>query len=303
MLDDFNEKYKIAYKILNNDLKKERNFHAYLFELNGNIDGDKLIMAFVKSLLCPFHYTNYSKCDRCNQCENIENNNYLEVKIIQPDGMWIKKEQLLMLQEEFKTKGIENKKRIYIIKNAEKMNSSAANSILKFLEEPQNNIIAILSTDNIHQLLQTIVSRCKVIVCNNNSFNDDSLSIIQKNYDKDQFESIILNTIQFVEYLEKYKYKTIAYEKKIFFNIFSDKEDIVTFFELLLFFYKDLINIKLNRKCVFSNISFDKFIVDRNSIDDLNKKIDIVLQLKEKIKVNANINLLIDRLIIEIGDV
>lgn len=74
-----------------------------------------------------------------------------------------KKEQFISLQEEFMTKGIENQKRIYIIKQAIRMNSAAANSILKFLEEPQNNIMAILITDNIHQLLPTIISRCKNI--------------------------------------------------------------------------------------------------------------------------------------------
>ena len=43
MLDDFKEEYKIAYRILMNDIKKEKCSHAYLFETNGNKDGENFI--------------------------------------------------------------------------------------------------------------------------------------------------------------------------------------------------------------------------------------------------------------------
>ncbi len=48
-----------------------------------------------------------------------------------------KKDQLLTLQEDFRMKSIEGSKRIYIISEADKLNVQAANSILKFLEEPE----------------------------------------------------------------------------------------------------------------------------------------------------------------------
>ena len=71
------------------------------------------------------------------------------------------------MQRQFSTKAIETKYKIYIIHEAEKMNSSAANSILKFLEEPEPGIIAILITDNMYQLLDTIISRCQIISLSN----------------------------------------------------------------------------------------------------------------------------------------
>lgn len=88
---------------------------------------------------------------------------YVDVKVIKSDGMWIKKDQLLDLQSEFNNKAFEGNKKIYIIRSAEKMNVQTANSILKFLEEPVDDIIAILITDNINMLLPTIISRCQVI--------------------------------------------------------------------------------------------------------------------------------------------
>lgn len=304
MLDDFKEEYKIAYRILMNDIKKEKCSHAYLFETNGNKDGENFIFSFIKGVLCPFHYTNSLKCDKCFQCHNIDNNNYLEIKIIQPDGMWIKKEQLISLQEEFMTKGIENQKRIYIIKQAHRMNSAAANSILKFLEEPQNNITAILITDNIHQLLPTIISRCKILNLNcNKDESNDVKQYLSKKYDSiDQFNEILLNTIQFVEYLEKYKKRTIVYEKKLFFDFFREKEDIITFFELLIFYYKDVVNCKLNRKNIFFE-KIDQTIIKNNTVNSLSHKINLLIYYKDKLNVNANQNLLIDRMIIDIGGV
>ena len=60
---------------------------------------------------------------------------------------------------------------IYIIKNCEKLNSSSANCILKFLEEPEDDIIAILLTDNINMVLPTIKSRCQILNFKNNNSN------------------------------------------------------------------------------------------------------------------------------------
>ena len=53
---------------------------------------------------------------------------------------------------------------LFIIYNAEKLNTSSANTILKFLEEPEENIIAVLTTDNRYQVLDTILSRCQNLV-------------------------------------------------------------------------------------------------------------------------------------------
>ena len=53
--------------------------------------------------------------------------------------------------------------RIYIIKDCDKMNKQASNSLLKFLEEPVPGIIAILMTNHIGKLLDTIISRCQLI--------------------------------------------------------------------------------------------------------------------------------------------
>ncbi len=54
-------------------------------------------------------------------------------------------------------------KKVIIIKNAEKMRKEGANSFLKLLEEPPSNTILILTTDNLNNILPTIVSRCQLM--------------------------------------------------------------------------------------------------------------------------------------------
>ena len=111
------------------------------------------------------------------------------------------------------------------------MNSAAANSILKFLEEPQDNIIAILLTTNIDKVMPTIKSRCQIISLFNNEENMNDIediiyqeyNKIENNIDSEQLEKNIENIKKYSTILEKDKIKMIFYYKD-FFDIFKTKE-------------------------------------------------------------------------------
>lgn len=60
---------------------------------------------------------------------------------------------------------IEDGKKVFIIFNADMMNTEAGNSLLKTLEEPLPGTILLLTTSAKDQLLPTIVSRCQLIKC------------------------------------------------------------------------------------------------------------------------------------------
>ena len=66
--------------------------------------------------------------------KNIDNKEFLELKIIEAEGQWIKKNQLEELQYDFSKKSILGNKKVYIINGAEKLNVSSSNSLLKFLD-------------------------------------------------------------------------------------------------------------------------------------------------------------------------
>lgn len=297
MLDEYMKTQNIVYKILVNAIKKNKYSHAYLFDNNDLDDGFNMALAFAKTLQCPNNYTNNLKCVDCTQCNKIDKNVFTDLKIINPDGMWIKKEQLDSLQKEFSTKSIETGKKIYIINNAELLNVQASNSILKFLEEPEENIIAILVTKNIYQLLPTIISRCQIISLKKNKMLVESV--------KDEEQLNYINN--FVSTLEKEKLETLLFTQKLWHNFFKERKDYIIGYNLILLYYKDILNYKLKRK--IENFSLYEQEIEKltnnNSFDSLIYKINKIIELIEYIKINANQSLLLDKLIIELsrGDI
>lgn len=318
MLDDFKDEQPIVYKVLTNSLKKGKYSHAYLFELNGYTKGLDIALAFAKFLLCPQGYTNYSYCADCPQCHNIDSNNFLEIKIIEAEGQWIKKEQLEELQRQFMTKSLIGNKKVYIIKEAERLNVSAANSLLKFLEEPPEGIIAILLTNNMYQLLNTIISRCQILTFTKSlakSNTETSVEHIGKYlYSDDESYNIFVNEVgisfidQIVEYaqfIEKNKYQTIIYKNKEFIELFNDRKKLSVAFNLLILYYKDILNKKLELKCEYYYDYEDSMIsiINNNDLYSLSAKIKILVDLCINIKFNLNANLLMDKLVIMLSEV
>ena len=159
---DYNEKF---VGVIDNIISFNKLSHAYIIEVN-DYDSDYLLVeAFVKLILCKNNVKKVSdlNCDKCEICRFVDEGNYPDVLVVEPDGKEIKKGQLLDLQKEYNNKSMLDSNRVYIIKEADKLNLSAANSILKFLEEPEDNIVAILLTKNRYQIIDTILSRCQII--------------------------------------------------------------------------------------------------------------------------------------------
>ena len=95
-------------------------------------------------------------------------------------------------------------------------------------------------------------------------------------------------------------------ESKSFYNkIVFDKNDktqekLFIAFELLVLYYKDVLNVILGSKVQFFNDYYDslKKNADKNTILSVSKKIKIIVDLSVKIKFNLNSNLLLDKLVI-----
>jgi DNA polymerase-3 subunit delta' len=319
MLDNFINDQPIVYRLLKNSKKKDKISHAYLFETNGYSKTLDIVISFAKYLVCKNDYSSDNNCGDCSICSRIDNNNYLELKIINPDGLWIKKEQLEELQHEFNKKALENSKKIYIINHAEKLNTNAANSILKFLEEPEDNIIAILVTDNIYQLLDTIVSRCQIISLNKNKEDISMVTSVQKIAnslfnEKNKIESYInsdnsvekINKIvDFIIFYEKNKINTILHISKLWYEHFQTKEEIMIAFDIIILYYKDVINFKLEREVQTFNDYIEKIqeVSNLNEVKVIAQKISVILDLKDKIMLNVNNNLLMDKFILSLEEV
>lgn len=254
--------------------------HAYIFEVDDYDRDFQYVLDFVKIILCQKEnkVTNLHNCNECNLCKLIDSNNYLDLKIIEPDGTFIKKKQLLDLQVDYSNKSLLDNKRVYIIKEAEKLNSASANTILKFLEEPEDNIVAILVTKNRYHLLETILSRCQVLSLKSNIDVVTNLDTI----------------ISFLKCLIKKDDLFIKYAEMIN-NFLSDKV-------MAKQFFNDLEIILINYlSCSIDSVDFsceqEVFSILRNvSFNDIVRYISIIEEEISKLEYNVNYKLWIDSL-------
>jgi len=317
LLIDFKEEQPICYKVLNKAITSGKISHAYLFESNGYSKSVDLALSFAKEILC----NNDKNCETCNQCQLIDDKNFPELHIIEPDGSWIKKEQLMDLQEEFSKKALSGNRKVYIITGADRLNNIAANSILKFLEEPQEGIVAILITDNRYQLLETIVSRCQLMSLRGNNYTNskENMATIhllgQALYrDTEELQNFLENKdnvlkletiIKFLESNENNGLKTILYTNKYWNDLFSDKSEATKSIRCLCLLYKDILNIKLNKQInIFSDYKSKlQKIAEKGCVSDIIKKIHLINKSLQDLDFNSNVNLTIDRLIIDMAGV
>ena len=178
--------------------------------------------------------------------------NYPDLKVVFPDGKEIKKGQIMEIIENFQTFPFLLKHRYYIINSSDLMNQSSANVLLKFLEEPTNDIIGFFITTNKQAVINTIVSRCQ---CN----------IVT--YDKS-----FTNNIKIEEFLSKME--EYSNFRKILFidNFFSkNRKDDIDFLKELQLYLLNNINPeelkKFTRRIEIISLSINK--LQKNANQDL----------------------------------
>ncbi len=145
-----------------NTLRSRQISPAYI--LNGENGAGKNLLAkcFAKAIQCEAGYGD--ACNMCRSCRQFEGNNH-------PDIHWVTHEKTGIRVDEVKEqinadiaiKPYSSKYKIYIIDEAEKMNVSAQNAILKTIEEPPSYAVLIFLTNSLESLLQTVRSRCVIL--------------------------------------------------------------------------------------------------------------------------------------------
>lgn len=313
MLSEYYADNHIACEILYRQLKSLNISHAYIIETNNYYRGYDFALSFAKAILCPTKNVNYNLCGNCDLCTQIDNGNSTELEIVRPDGIWIKKDQLNGLQKDFSTKAVTASTKVYIIDQAEKMNEAAANSILKFLEEPEDNIVAILVVNNAEMLLDTISSRCqkvKLINKKNVIGNTDLERVANYIFDdktkqiefiqSEQSKNMLSSVIKFIKSIENNKRDTLLKENTICSIILKDKLLFQEYLKILLLMYNEALNYTIIKsgKIFVENRDVLELIVSKNDTDSLANKIITILKLEERLKYNCNLNLVLDKLII-----
>ena len=309
MLEKYIKEQEIVTNLLIRSINEDRLVQAYLFCCDDVEYAYEYAKEFVKDIIA----SSKMKEEILNNIyKRIDNNEYTELKVVETSGNVIKKEQLLDLQKATQNKPVEGNKIVYIIKNCEKLNSSSANSILKFLEEPADDIIAILITDNINLVMPTIKSRCQILNFRNvrKEFEDiDKLKkyILPENseIEDEDIDNLINNSFEVLKTIEKNKKSTIIYEKDLLWDKFKTPEEILIMLNILLYSYMDALYMKLGKNInyMFNYEQIPEELSNFNEKDSLINKINIIEELKNELKMNVNSKLLFDKLIIELSEV
>jgi DNA polymerase-3 subunit delta' len=104
-------------------------------------------------------------CDECIACRRIDEGSFPDVRRVGREGPGgqVKADSVREVVAESPYRPFEGKKRVYIFEDADRMNPTAANSLLKTLEEPPPWTLLILVTAKESAILPTLLSRCQKI--------------------------------------------------------------------------------------------------------------------------------------------
>ena len=105
---------------INKIIENNKVSHAYLIEINDYDTDKKYIFDFIKMILCNISYEKLEK-ENNNIIDLIDNNDYPDIKVIEPEGSTIKKSQMIDLQKDYSNKSLLDGKRIYVVKEADKL--------------------------------------------------------------------------------------------------------------------------------------------------------------------------------------
>lgn len=149
---------------LKNAVRNNRVPHAYLFSGPDGVGKMKTAVEFIKYLNCIDQDTeNILSCEKCTSCLRMENENQPDYFFITDKEGSIKIEQVRNLVSSLSFKNVITKYKCVIINNCELITTEGANSLLKIIEEPGENVMFFLITSNENRVLPTIRSRAQKI--------------------------------------------------------------------------------------------------------------------------------------------
>ncbi len=167
-----------ALSILRRALRSGRTHHAYLFEGPEGVGKELTARALAARLLCAddTRAPDADACGACNACHMLATGNHPDFHLIHrglnkyhpnrtiraSKGLYLVVDLIrYFVIEPAGMKPTQGRRRVFLLRDAERMNDEAQNALLKTLEEPPGTACLILVTSSAGRLLPTIRSRCQ----------------------------------------------------------------------------------------------------------------------------------------------
>lgn len=320
---------KTVARVLQHAVQRGELGHAYLLEGPRGTGKRETALLLAKTLFCEAP-EGERPCLKCRNCRRIAAGNHPDVIRIRADdgAMSIKKDQIALLMKEFSYRGMESLRKIFILEDAEKLTVQAENSLLKFVEEPHPGTLALLTTDHIHQLLDTMISRCQVLTFV--PLSDDAVeerleaeqqphklarlaSGLTHDYheaaelcQKEWFAEARTQVLQLTQRLGRPSEPVLPFIYESFFPVFDNNEKLTIGLDLLLFWYKDLLSLRLGQ---LASVVYDDQIralkdqLLHLSVDQVLRAMSLVLAARKQLDAHVNGLSVMERLVIRLGGI
>ena len=130
--------------------------HAWVFTGPPGSGRSSAAIAFAQALICE-----HDGCGNCNECRSAATGAHPDVEIIRTEGLSIKVEEIREILTRVSWAPSMGGWRVVVMEDADRLTESAANSLLKAIEEPGNRTVWLLCAPTLHDVLPTIRSRCR----------------------------------------------------------------------------------------------------------------------------------------------
>lgn len=317
---------RLVWEQLTLSYEKGRMSHAYLFEGTDHSRLREIAILYTQLLLCQ-QATSHIPCGNCSNCRRVKEGNHPNVLTLVRETTQIRKEQIDELIRQMSQKGFEKGKKVYMIEEADRMNLSAANALLKFLEEPAGDVVAILMTEAPAKMLPTIQSRCQKI-----SFvpptrehfaehlqnihgltpsmaatlamltldEQEAITLLE-----DQFKERRALVLDFMKVIETNSQEALLFVYQQWLPLMKEREDVERGLDLLLYIYRDIVTVKAGRSTMLAypdqREQFEQYAL-RFTYAQLSERMDRILQAKQFIDSNMNRTLLVEQLVLNMQE-
>ncbi|HIS45445.1 MAG TPA: DNA polymerase III subunit [Candidatus Scatomorpha merdigallinarum] len=158
----------------------ERLSHAYIAASMNEGARQKLASTLAAAMLCEADAAQSKPCGHCRACRKTLSGIHPDIITISPglDSQGRKRREMLVdqVRDIAATAQVvpnEGRCKVYVIEDADTMNTQAQNALLKLLEEPPESAAFVLCVSNPELLLPTVRSRCEIVRANADAEESD----------------------------------------------------------------------------------------------------------------------------------
>ena len=311
----------LVYQTINNMIDRRQLPHALIFYGDKSTSKKEMAMYLTKYLYAKLFNEDI---ETSHHSRRIDDNSFTNLIIVEPTKGTIKKDQILSIIDEASKSSLEDGPKVFIFNDADTLNQSSANSLLKFIEEPLDDIYIIFLVNNLNMMLSTIKSRCALLSFRplNKEFLKEKLDLegidpnimsVITEYTQDFDE--VLRIVNDESYMDAYDLVGELFNEPVekggsmilYLNESIDKlndSNTEFFISLFVYYLNDMLKVSLlnNDEIVWkgerARIKALSNLIDKDALVTIIKD---ALEIKNRLKYHINFKLNLDKLLLDLS--